>query len=266
MKNSKISFVVLMALFTGATMMSSAQGGSVNIEDYFPGPNLMKIVLAENNGLKLSETQLNLFTEWGKEHQSIVAAKNKRIADLEKEGKSLSQKGAPDDEILKKVDETNNLRLEVASTKLSCRDLLRDNLKSKQWKMLVSKYRKDHPFNERKKMMEVIQHVNPVPNYMSVINANISELDISQEQKKITDAWSTQNHPEIMKMANQIISLEADIYNKSLKNTSKEIIYKNFEEINKIRTQIVERKTKCRNLVKQTLSDDQWTELVAKTM
>jgi hypothetical protein len=270
MKNSKIYSKVFMVLFVGASIISNAQKGfetaSINIEDYFPGANFMKVVLAESNGLNLSKDQLHIFTEWASEHQSKVAAKNTQIADLEKEIKSLSQEGVAVPEIVEKVEKTNALRLEVANTKLSCRALVQNTLKSKQWESLVANYEENHPFVERTKMMEVIQHVNPAPNYMSVINANISELNISTGQKKITDAWSAENHPKMMEMANKIISLEKEIYEESLKDTSKDVIYEKFEEINKIRTQIVDKKTNCRNLVKGTLDEAQWKQLVAKTM
>lgn len=264
MKSNKMYRKVLGLFFMVASLSAGAQEYAIDIEDYFPGANLMKTVLDGKNDLNLTETQLNLFTGWVKANKSNVAAKNKQIADLEKQSRLFSQKGAPNIDILKKVEEANTLRLEVAATKLSCRELIQENLSPKQWKQVAAVYRKNFPFKERTGMMEVIGHVNPVPNYMSAINAIGAELNLSTEQKEVTEDWSTKNHPLMMQMADEVMTLEKDIYNKSLKNTSKEQIYKNFQQINKIRSQIVETKTQCRNLVMETLSDGQWAALVLR--
>jgi len=236
----------------------------LNIEDYFPGSNFMKIVFAENNGLNLTDAQLQLFTEWRTENQSKVADKNRKIADLEIELKTLSVEGSDMVKLLDQAQKINILRIEVAQTKVDCRQLLLDNLEPQQWQTLVSAYEKEYPFKERTKMMDVITHVNPVPNYMSVINANFSELSINPSQKKILDSWSDENHPKMMEMANAIIAMEKEIYETSLKEASKESILTKFEEINSIRTQILEKKTNCRNLVKKTISEKQWAVLVSK--
>jgi hypothetical protein len=260
MKNQIIYRKMVIGLFVGTTLLSCKEDKSKdtppdeitaevaiagktentpNIEDYIPGTNLMKIIFKEQNALLLSEEQLYLFTQWRTENQSKVAGKIKQISNLEKELKTLSQEGAEKDELLKKVELTNTLRKEVASTKLNCRQLLKDNLDAEQWQTLVTDYQLNYPFVERTTMMDVIQHVNPLPNYMSVINANISELEISADEKEILDAWSLENHPKMMEMANKIISLEKDIYEATLKDTPQEIIFENILKINKIRTQIV---------------------------
>ena len=236
----------------------------VNIEDYFPGPNFMKIVFAENNGLNLTDVQLQLFTEWRTEHQSKVADINRKIADLEIELKTLSIEGTDMAKLLDQAQKTNILRIQVAKTKLDCRQLLMDNLDPQQWQTLVLAYEKKYPFNERTKMMDVITHVNPVPNYMSVINANIAELSITPSQKTILDNWSEENHPKMMAMANAIITMEKEIYEALLMELTKENILAKFEEINSIRTQILEKKINCRNLVKKTISEKQWAVLVSK--
>ncbi len=287
MKNQKIYKKIVIGLFLGTILMSCKENKpkqttpneisagvaivgkgekTPDMDDYLPGTNLMKIIFKEQNGFSLSEEQLSLFTQWRTEHQTKVANQIKQIAALEKELKTLSQEGVEMDKILKKVDSANSLRIEVAITKLNCRQLLTDNLDAEQWQTLVSDYRLNFPFVERTKMMDVIEHVNPLPNYMSVINANISELEISADQKKVLDIWSAENHPKMMEMANKIISLEKEIYEASLKGTSKEIILQKFKEINNIRTQIVEKKTNCRNLVKTTITEKQWNNLVGKTM
>ena len=75
-----------------------------------------------------------------------------------------------------------------------------------------------------------------------------------------------ENHPKMMEMGNKIISLEKDIYEATLKDTPREIIFENILKINRMRTQIVEKKTNCRDLVKETISEQQWNSLVAMAM
>ena len=67
-----------------------------------------------------------------------------------------------------------------------------------------------------------------------------------------------------MEMANFIIAMEKDIYEASLREVSKESILAKFEKINSLRSQILEKKTNCRNLVKNTISEKQWAVLVSK--
>lgn len=179
--------------------------------------------------------------------------------------KTLSQEGAGMVKLLDQAQKTNILRIEVAQSKLDFRQLLLDNLELERWQTLVSTYEKKHPFKERTKMMDIITHVNPVPNYMSVINANSSELGITPSQKTVLDSWSMENHPKMMEMANEIIALEKQIYKTSLREASKVSILEKFDEINSLRTKVLEKKTNYRNLVKKTISEEQWEVLVSKT-
>ena len=113
--------------------------------------------------------------------------------------------------------------------------------------------------------MEIMQRVNPVPNYMQLINTNISELNIVPEQKDKFDAWSAEHHPQMMEMANQVIHLEKEIYQNSLQREPKDNMVFKIQRIEELRAKIVETKTSCRNMVAKTLSQDQWKNLVDMT-
>lgn len=189
----------------------------------------------------------------------------RQIARLEAEIKSLSQERADAEKIFKKQRETGILRREVATIKLLCRDLIIETLETEQFDGLVVNYEKNHPFVERRKMMEIMQHVNPVPNYMQLINTNISELNIVPEQKDKFDAWSAEHHPQMMEMANQVIHLEKEIYQNSLQREPKDNMVFKIQRIEELRAKIVETKTSCRNMVAKTLSQDQWKNLVDMT-
>lgn len=238
---------------------------TVNIADYFPGVNFMTVVAMKNNGLNLSSEQEQTFAKWRAENHNIIEGKMRQIARLEAEIKSLSQERADAEKIFKKQRETGILRREVATIKLLCRDLIIETLETEQFDGLVVNYEKNHPFVERRKMMEIMQHVNPVPNYMQLINTNISELNIVPEQKDKFDAWSAEHHPQMMEMANQVIHLEKEIYQNSLQREPKDNMVFKIQRIEELRAKIVETKTSCRNMVAKTLSQDQWKNLVDMT-
>lgn len=236
----------------------------LDISDYYPGPNFMKILADDKNGLELSKKQKKTLAEWRKENHSKIIKKMEEIATLEKEMKALSQNNADSEEIMAKLNETSRLRKEIATTKLACRDHVMETLRSEQWDALVENYQNKYPFVERTRMMEVMRHVNPVPNYMQVINKDADELELTSEQKSVFDVWSSEHHPQMMEMANKVISLEKEIYQASLEKKPREEILEEIDETAKLRNDIVFTKTECRDMVVKTLEPAQWSILVEK--
>ncbi|MGB5555723.1 MAG: hypothetical protein WBM83_13790 [Flavobacteriaceae bacterium] len=247
------------------TLQEMAVETEANIDDYYPGPNFMKILADENNGLDLSEVQKSIFEDWRKENHSKIEMKMKEVASLEKGIKLLSQNKADASEILDKTNAAESIRKEIAMTKLLCRNHIIETLRPEQWDALIAKYENDFPFVVKTKMMDVVQHVNPVPNYTQVINKNIDGLQITPEQKSTFDAWSTEHHPQMMEMANKVIALEKEIYLASLEKQSNEVILEKIDEISKLRNDIVTMKTQCRDMVVENLKPEQWASLVEKT-
>ena len=237
---------------------------ALTIDDYFPGPNLMKYVVSENNGLDLSEDQEKTLAQWREMNHPIIQEKIMRISTLETEMKALSLAGEEAEEILKKEAEAEVLRSDIANTKFLCYSLIMETLSPEQWDTLVTGYEKNFPFLERSKMMQVMQHVNPVPNYMKVIESDSNALDLSPEQESKFEAWRLENHPKMMEMANQILDLERQIYTGSLQKEQKEDLQKKVVQINHIRAEIVETKTNCRDMLMNTLDDGQWQILLER--
>lgn len=238
---------------------------NLNIEDYFPAPNYMGYIILEDNKLNLTDKQNEVFKVWRTEKQPQIQSKMKEIHAIDAEIKQLSEQKVPLDEIQEKVNQTNELRKEIAEIKLQCRALIIENLNDTQWKTLVENYPNKFPFKERTEMMNLVNHVNPVPNYMQTINANSDDLGLSEDQKKTLDDWNKENHPKIMAMANKITALEKDIYQESLQNAGKTEILEKLTQIENIKKDIVAKKTHCRDLVVKTLSLEQWSILIAKT-
>ncbi|VAW17074.1 hypothetical protein MNBD_BACTEROID03-2066 [hydrothermal vent metagenome] len=109
------SKVVLMAVFTGLAFTSCKEKNEstektqsetkevladakaeissdvkLDVTDYFSGPNYMKVVMAENNGLNLSEEQKKVFKAWSTENHPKIKDKMKAVSLLEQEIRSLS--------------------------------------------------------------------------------------------------------------------------------------------------------------------------------
>jgi hypothetical protein len=235
---------------------------ALNIENYFPGPNFMKYILLEDNGLALSEDQEKTFAKWREMNHPEIQEKLIQISKLETEMKALSLAGVEAGEILKKETEAEMLRSEIANTKFLCHNLVMETLNPEQWETLVTGYEKNFPFSEPSKMMQVMQHVNPVPNYMKVIESDSNALDLSSGQESKFEAWRMEYHPQMMDMANQIIELEREIYTGSLQKEQKGDLQKKVAQINELRTQIIKTKTNCRDMLMDTLDDGQWQILL----
>lgn len=263
--NGNMLYAQSSAIDTNSSPQEEAQKAKMDISDYYPGPNFMKVIANDENGLELSEKQKKTFADWRKENHPKIERRMKEIATLEKEIKALSQNNADAEDIMSKLKETTGLRKEIATTKLACRNHVMQTLRPEQWDALVEKYQNDYPFVERTKMMEVIGHVNPVPNYMQVINKDADALELTAEQKSNFDTWNSEHHPQMMEMANKIIALEKEIYEEALQNASEETILEKIDEIAKLKNDIVSTKTACRDMVVKTLEPGQWSKLVEKS-
>jgi len=236
----------------------------VEISDYYPGPNFMKILADDKNGLDLSEDQKNAFANWQKENHSKIEMKMKEVATLEKEINTLSRNKADASEILEKTGKAEAIRKEIATTKQLCRNHVMETLQPEQWKALETKYQNDYPYVAKTDMMEVIEHVNPVPNYMQAINKNADELLLSPEQKSVFNAWNADHHPQMMEMANKVIALEKEIYEASFQEASSDEILIKIDKISQLRNNIVSGKTSCRDMVLENLKSEQWEKLIQK--
>ncbi|WP_149302854.1 hypothetical protein [Pareuzebyella sediminis] len=248
-----------------STSNVTVKENKVNIEDYFPGPNFMKILRAENKSINLGQSQRDTLTKWHIENRSQVTTGLRQISALDHKIKYLSQEGASSEQILKQLEEREKVVRKIVVIEMNCRDLLRKTLNTLQWKKLICKYKEEHPFIERTEMMEVMSHVNPVPNYIQALKASIEKLNLSEWQRQKFDEWSDQHHSEMIKWAKNIIALEKEIYEKWFDNDPEEKLLGKFEDIQKLRTNIVTTKTACRNMVKHTLTQEQWGLLTTYT-
>ncbi len=100
---------------------------------------------------------------------------------------------------------------------------------------------------------------------MQTINKDSDALELTAEQKSTFDAWGSEDHPQMMEMAHEIVSLEKEIYEASFQNASEHIILEKIDAISKLRNDIFSTKTECRDRVVKTLEQIQWSKLVEKS-
>ncbi len=113
-----------------------------------------------------------------------------------------------------------------------------------------------------RKEKKMIGHVNPLPNYMKVIVNKGDKLDLTETQKENFSSWQTVNNPKVMKLTKEIMYLEKEVNNLSLKKESKETLLSKIDEIADLRRKIAIIKTKCRDNLIKTLSENQWEKLL----
>lgn len=188
---------------------------------------------------------------------------SKKVGELERKLYQSSLDNAKKEVLINDFEESLALRTSLVTTKLDCRDQVLEVLSEQQWNELVVLYKEKMPFNNKTEMTILINHVNPLPNYMQMIRDGVIQLDEAQDDK--LSEWSIDNHPKMMELAGRVNKLENDAYDLSINNESREVILQKVAEITALKKQIVITKTDCRdNLISNILSEEQWKDLSSK--
>ena len=228
-----------------------------------PLPNYMKLVLDNIEVLEIDEKQHQQLLAISKEKSPQAVGMAKKVSEVEKKIFQSSLDNVEKEVLAKDFEESLELRTSLVTMKLDCRDQVLEILNEKQWNDLVVLYKEKMPFNNKTEMSALINHVNPLPNYMQMIRDGVIQLDEVQDDK--LSEWSGDNHARMMELAGTVDSLENDVYDLSLNNEPREIILQKVAEIASVKRQIVITKTDCRdNLISNILSKEQWKELSSK--
>ena len=226
-------------------------------------PRYMSVILSNKEALNIDANQEQQLTDVSKEKSPQAVKMAYKIVDVEKEIHQLSLDNAKKELLATNFEKSLELRANLATMKLDCRDKVLEILNEQQWNDLIALYQEKLPFDNREGMKALIAHVNPLPNYMQLIQNDIIKLDEKQDVK--LSEWSGENHPKMMELANNVIALEKNIYELSMNKGSREDILANVEEIAVIKRQIIATKTDCRdNLINTILSEEQWEKLSSK--
>ena len=120
-----------------------------------------------------------------------------------------------------------------------------------------------HAFAEMTpEQMKLMRHVNPMPNLMMVVVQNKDQLDLSEEQDAALQQWRSENHPRMMKMAEQVVSLEKKLGEEALAGATGAVLQEISAEIFNIRGAIIKGKLACRNTMHSILNEEQWNKVV----
>lgn len=111
--------------------------------------------------------------------------------------------------------------------------------------------------------MQHMYHVNPVPNYVAVINKNSAALGLSEEQMSQVMAWNKENTAKMQAMVMSVVEGEKNIKQASMNGTDAKEIMAMGEKLNATRLSIIEGKTRCRDRMLEILTDAQWKNLTA---
>jgi len=228
-----------------------------------PLPNYMTVTLSNIEALNIDEKQHQQLLEISKAKSPQAVKMAYRIGEIEGKLYQASLDNAKKELLASGFEKSLELRTNLATMKLDCRDQVLEILNEQQWNDLVALYQEKMPFNNKTEMAALIEHVNPLPNYMQLIQNDVITLDEGQDKK--LSKWSAENHPKMMDMAAEVNSLEKEAYELSINKAPREDILKNITEIAEIKRKIILTKTDCRdNLINNILSEEQWKELSSK--
>lgn len=228
-----------------------------------PLPNYMTVILDNIEVLNIDKKQHQQLLAISKEKRPKAVGMSKKVGELERKLYQSSLDNAKKEVLINDFEESLALRTSLVTTKLDCRDQVLEVLSEQQWNELVVLYKEKMPFNNKTEMTILINHVNPLPNYMQMIRDGVIQLDEAQDDK--LSEWSIDNHPKMMELAGRVNKLENDAYDLSINNESREVILQKVAEITALKKQIVITKTDCRdNLISNILSEEQWKDLSSK--
>ncbi len=226
-------------------------------------PNYMNFILKNKEVLSIDKKQYQKLEEIRKVKSPKAVKAAYSIKEIVENIYQLSLDNIEKEPLLNNLEKSLILRNSLAKMKLDCRNKILEILNEEQWNELLKMYKEKLPFDNKTEMTSLIEHVNPLPNYMQLIKKLYVKLDKEQEEK--LSKWSNQNHPRMMELAAKVNTLEKEVYELSMNRETSENILKKVNEIANVKKQIVITKTDCRdNLKNNILSKNQWEVLSSK--
>jgi hypothetical protein len=119
-----------------------------------------------------------------------------------------------------------------------------------------------HAFDSRDKKT-VMAHVSPMPNLMPVAVSNADVLKLSEEQTKALAEGRSERLARVENLASGIINEERKIHQAALDGKSSDQINSMSTSLVRKRLTLIEAKVSCRDVVREVLNENQWTELLA---
>lgn len=109
----------------------------------------------------------------------------------------------------------------------------------------------------------VMAHVNPMPNLMPVVVGNADALGLSDEQTEALADGRSERRARVESLASAIMDEEKSVRQAALDGKTRDQINSMSASIMEKRLSLIDVKAGCRDIVREVLSDDQWSELLA---
>ena len=228
-----------------------------------PLPNYLNILFKNKTDLDLSAEQLKKLKESSDDRNPQAIKIASQIAGNKEKMYQQSLEKTSKEDLMAALENNLELSIKIAVLKIGCRDEVIETLTEEQWNNLAVIYKEKMPFDDKIEIMELVEHINPVPNYMQLISN--PKLELNEAQDAQIAKWQKENNPKMAKLLRSVNALEKDIYDISLLKESKSNMLAKVDEINELKRQILTLKTDCRdNLINSVLSEDQWAILASK--
>ena len=109
---------------------------------------------------------------------------------------------------------------------------------------------------------KVLQHVNPMPDFMQVIDNSGENLKLDEEQLTKLKKWQSERAPVEQRLIKEIMKAEADIHQAALDDEELSKIDQLGDSILQNRLMLIRNKAFTREKIKAILTADQWKQLL----
>ena len=109
---------------------------------------------------------------------------------------------------------------------------------------------------------KVLQHVNPMPDFMQVIVNSGENLKLDEEQLTKLKKWQSERAPVEQRLIKEIMKAESDIYQAALGDEDLSKIDQLGDSILQNRLMLIRNKAFTREKIKAILTADQWKQLL----
>lgn len=143
MKLKTMTLLIIMTLASSSAIAENGHGMH-NFRELMnhanPMPNLMQVIRRHGDQLRLSKEQSEALASWRKAHHQPMHDKVMEINALEKKMYEAAMAGKSKEEIMKMAARLQEMRQNIISTKLDCRDNMRRILNDDQYARVLKIY------------------------------------------------------------------------------------------------------------------------------
>ncbi len=115
---------------------------------------------------------------------------------------------------------------------------------------------------EKAQYISMLNHANPMPNYMPVLMKNAKNIALNTEQTGKLKSWIAVNNKKSKNVVKKIVQLESSLAFASINGDDKPTLMKKYSEIADLRIKLASSKADCRDNIRSILSAKQWNKLV----